>query len=122
MMTDKYIKAIQDQEVTWRDLGYNSFLHRERLQERRSGELSADNINTLIEDGSLDTAKLGSLILGEVIKSLSAEKLTTGTLQATTYIEVGNVGGGKYLRIDGGEGHFLSHDGTNPRGVFGEVT
>ncbi len=80
-MTDKYIKAIQDQEVTWRDLGYNSFLHRERLR-GNVNVLNADTFNTLLDDGSIDTTKLGSLILGSFIESLDAGKITSGFISS----------------------------------------
>jgi len=92
-MTDQewqaYIDSIQKQEVTWKELGYTKFLHRVTTTAINNNSFSPDSLDMLIESGALSSSVLGSLILGDVIKSLSANKITTGTLDVNTAIMVG---------------------------------
>jgi hypothetical protein len=81
-----------------------------------------------IRRASIGSAEIGTAVIGSAniatasidaanIVSISANQITTGTLLATAYINVGT--GSGYVRIDGVNNRIIINDGTNNRVLIG---
>ena len=80
---------------------------------------TSGNTTFALDGDTGDATFLGTVQAGSAIfATISASKITTGTLQATETIDIGSPGSGKYLRLDGVNARIIGHDGTNPRIVI----
>ena len=105
---------------------------------RNKGDKNAFDFNSENEQGvitpyqirnaSIGSAQIGTAVIGSAnigtaaidaanINSISANQITTGTLLATSYINVGT--GTGYVRIDGVNNRIIINDGTNNRVLIG---
>lgn len=105
-------------DPTYESLGYDQFLTR-MLRPLDNQFQTSDHFNANVQDGSITNAK---------IKSLTADKIITGVLDATfiggtldSTMDVGTGAASSYVRLDGPNNRIVVHDGTNPRIAIGNV-
>jgi hypothetical protein len=111
-------KYLQEQEVSWRDLGYNAFLSKKQ-QLIQAGMLSPYALSYL-EPGGLNGNQMVDIAGDHIVaNTLDAKTITTSTLDAA--VDVGNGGAGAFVRIDGPNNRIVIHDGTTNRIVIGNV-
>lgn len=95
-------------DPTYEGLGYDRFLTRSLVADHNFQ--TSDGFSANVQDGAITNAKL---------KNLSADKITTGTLDST--MDIGTGATNSYVRLDGPNNRIIVHDGTNPRIAIGNV-
>jgi len=101
--------------MSYLEEGYNEFLERIDFNE------STDRLSSLDFDSALARHSVGTQLVGDEaittakIKSLVADKITTGTLGVGTVINVGETN----IKIDGTGRQIIINDGTNDRVLLG---
>ena len=79
--------------------------------------LLAIAINNANTNGNAEVQTFGAT--GVYVANLTAEHITTGTLDVEVNVGVG--ASSSYVRLDGPNNRIVVHDGTNPRIVIGNV-
>lgn len=95
----------EEKQISYLDLGFNSY------GMRVIG--ISQQIPANLADYMLEIAE--SSVSNNKIKSMSADKITTGTITAVASIGESNV------KIDGEENRILINDGTNDRVLIGKA-
>jgi len=88
--------------MSYLDIGYNEYLEKPM----QTGEMSALDYDSTVQDGSIENSKVGSI---------SADKITAGTIKVSTYL------GSKNILLDGENIQIIINDGTNDRVIIGSI-
>ena len=103
--------------MDYEDLGFNKRFNKTTTQ---TSYLSALDFDATVEDESVIANKIANgSITDAKIKNVSAEKIEASTLLVP--VELGKGESGKFIKLDGENQQFLTHDLLTNRIVIGEV-
>ena len=93
------------------DLGYDGFLSKSIFNTRQS---SADNRARMMTGSIVSSVLANDSVTDAKISSVSADKITAGTIQVSTFL------GGENILLDGEETRILIFDGMKDRILLGK--
>ena len=94
------------------DLGYDGFLSKNIFNTRQS---SADNRARMMTGSIVSSVLANDSVTDAKISSVSADKITAGTIQVSTFL------GGENILLDGANVQIVINDGSYDRVIIGDI-